>query len=152
VDWSTVTAGLLGAVLGALFTVGGTWWVSVRLDRQRANRELVNAIGIVSTELEENRRRISDGGDAETLRHRLTLGDWAGSKAAFVGLAVRREELWAGVVNVYRVIYEFRSGWRDDYPDADQLSGLVMELREVQRELGRELGTFVRLMPGRSGD
>jgi hypothetical protein len=42
---SSIVAGVIGAVLGALFTAGGTWWVSTRLDRQRENRRLFAAIG-----------------------------------------------------------------------------------------------------------
>jgi hypothetical protein len=145
VDWSTVIAGVVGAVLGSLFTVGGTWWVSIRLDRQRANRELAHAIGVVFSELEDNRSRVSEGLDIKELRKRLTLGDWAGSKGSFAALALRNRELWKGVVRAYQQIYEFRSGWIDEFPTEQQLSDYIERLQNEQRELGREIGGFTRI-------
>lgn len=137
-------AGLVGAVLGSLFTVGGTWWVSVRLDRQRANRELAHAIGVVFSELEDNRSRVAEGLDAGKLRKRLTLGDWAASKGSFAALALRNETLWKDVVRAYQQIYEFRSCWIDEYPTEAQLSGFIKRLQHEQSELGHEIGAFSR--------
>jgi hypothetical protein len=145
----SVIAGVVGTVAGVLFTVGGTWWVSVRLDRQKEHRQLDAAIRIVATELEENRHRIA-GGDAKALRQRVTLGDWASNKGAFAGLALRNERLWKLVAETYEGIYEFSKGWRDDHPSADQLSGIVTELHDEQRELGREIRAFSRSLRGRS--
>jgi hypothetical protein len=145
VEWSTLIAGVVGAVLGSLFTVGGTWWVSIRLDRQRANRELAHAIGVVFSELEDNRSRVSEGVDRDQLRKRLTLGDWAGSKGAFAALALRNEQLWQDVVRAYQQIYEFRSGWINTYPTEEQLSDYIKRLQNEQSELGREIGGFARI-------
>src|SRR4029453_17286196 len=107
---SQIAAGAIGAVLGAIFTAGGTWWVSVRLDRQRENRLLIGAIAVVSAELEENSDRIKrlgrEGLGAQELGRRLTLGDWATTKAALAGLALRDESLWKNVVDTYGAIYE----------------------------------------------
>jgi hypothetical protein len=140
-------------MLGALFTVGGTWFVSIRLDRQKERRELYAAIGIVASELEENRRRVAnkDGGNAP-LRQRLTLGDWARNKGPFAGLALRNERLWKAVVDAYGVIHEFRSDWRDDHPSADRLNELVRQLHEEQLGLRRELGVFSWLLPRGSNE
>jgi hypothetical protein len=146
VDASDIVAGTVGAVLGALFTVGGTWWVSVRLDRQREHRELIAAIGIVAAELEENRHRVANGCTANGLRQRLTLADWASNKGAFASLALRDEALWEAVVDTYGAIHEFRSGWRADHPSTDQLSGLVKQLHGVQRELRQEIRAFSRFL------
>ena len=138
-------AGVVGAVLGSLFTVAGTWWVSVRLDRQRANRELAHAIGVVFSELEDNRTRVAEGGGADELRKRLTLGDWAGSKGSFAALALRNEKLWKDVVNGYQQIYEFRSGWINTYPTAEQLGDYVKRLQDEQSKLGQEVDGFYRI-------
>jgi hypothetical protein len=141
---SQIAAGAIGAVLGAIFTAGGTWWVSVRLDRQRENRVLISAIAVVSAELEENSDRIKrlghDGLGAQELGRRLTLGDWATTKAALAGLALRDESLWKNVVDTYGAIYESKtSGEPPRAADLDDLRGKLM--REQER-LQREIESF----------
>jgi hypothetical protein len=138
----------MGAVVGALIGAGGTWWVSVRLDRQRASRELVSTLGILSAELEENRRRIADHGNLVPLKERLTIGDWNAMKGSFAGLAVRDERLWEATVRAYGLIHEYRSGWRDQHPTTDELNDLVIRLRAKQRVLAREIGAFSRILGG----
>ena len=96
-------------MVGALVTAGGTWWVSVRLDRQRDHRNLITAIGILSAELEDNRQRISDRNNRVPLEKRVTIGDWNAMKGPFAGLWLRDKELWQAVVNTYGLIFEFMS-------------------------------------------
>jgi hypothetical protein len=96
---------VVGAILGALATVVGTWWISVRLDRQKENRQLHAAIGVVATEFGENRDRI---GKSQTPR--LTLGDWQASKGALAGLALRDEKLWSDLAKAYEGIFDYGSG------------------------------------------
>jgi hypothetical protein len=142
-----VVGAVLGAALGALFTVGGTWWLTVHLDRQRARRQLHAAIGVVAAELEENRDRIERyGGLGDALRTRLTLGDWLASKNAFAGLALRGEDqrmLWETVARTYGAISDFRAGFRDDTPGVDELSDLVSRLIDERSKLDQEIGAFV---------
>jgi hypothetical protein len=107
----------LAAVAGAGATVGGTWWVSVLLNRQREEREVLNALRVVSTELEENNDRIKKlplrqqppSPDLQCELH-LTLGDWANNKGALAVLAIHNEHLWESVRKVYGEIYEAKRG------------------------------------------
>src|SRR4051794_5408678 len=78
-------SGVVGAGLGAVFTAGGTWWVSVRLDRQREARRMIAAIHVVVAELAENSQRIS----ARRAPSQVTFRDWATNKAALAGLSIR---------------------------------------------------------------
>jgi hypothetical protein len=99
--------GVIGAALAAIFTAGGTWWVSTLLDRQRENRRLFGAIGVVAAEVKENRGRIDrfqeKGLTAHDTGRRLTLGDWETNKAALSGLRLRNERLWDQVADLYAV-------------------------------------------------
>jgi hypothetical protein len=147
-EWSDIIPAVMRAVVGALIGAGGTWWVSVRLDRQRASRELVSTLGILSAELEDNRRRIADEDNPMPLKERLTIGDWDAMKGSFAGLAVRDERLWEATVTAYGLIHEYRSAWRDRPPSSDELGDLVIRLRVKQRLLAREIGTFSRMLGG----
>jgi hypothetical protein len=144
---SQIAAGAVGAVLGAIFTAGGTWWVSVRLDRQRENRVLISAIAVVSAELEENSDRIKRLGredlGAQELGRRLTLGDWATTKAALAGLALRDESLWKNVVDTYGAIYESKTS--GEPPQAADLDDLRGKLMQEQERLQREIESFFSL-------
>jgi hypothetical protein len=142
----SVIAGVVGAALGAVFTVGGTYWLSVHLDRQRARRQLHAAIGVVAAELSENRDRLDRYGDLEALRTRITLGDWLASKSAFAGLALRGDErrvLWERVARTYGAISDFRAGFRDEVPSVDELSDLVSRLLDERRALDEEIKAFI---------
>jgi hypothetical protein len=138
---SEIVAGAIGAAFGAVFTVGGTWWVSTLLDRQRENRRLIGAIGVVSAEVEENRIRIerlrAEGVSAHAAGKRLTLGDWSSNKPALAGLLVRNEPLWDEVVGVYGVIYEARSS-PGEPADVDRLAELKRRLDDLEGPLATE--------------
>ncbi len=137
---SQVLAGAIGVVFGAGVTVAGTWWVSVRLDRLRENRALITAIAVVSAELEENRvriKRLSGKVGAQDLGGRLTLEDWAKSKAALAGLELRDESLWKELVDTYGKIYESKTS--GEPPEAQVLDGLRKRLTQEQDRLGSEI-------------
>jgi hypothetical protein len=138
---SEVVAGAIGAAFGAVFTVGGTWWVSTLLDRQRENRRLIGAIGVVSAEVEENRIRIERLGakcvSAHEAGKRLTLGDWSSNKSALAGLLLRNEPLWDEVVGVYGVIFEAISSGGEP-ADVDRLAELKRRLDDLVRPLATE--------------
>jgi hypothetical protein len=136
---SEIAAGAVGAVLGAIFTAGGTWWVSVRLDRQRENRVLIGAIAVVAQELEENRQRITRG-------EQLTLEDWANNKVAMSGLELRDPSLWKEVVETYGAIYE-RTPLR-----AEELENLRLRLKQQQERLRREIYAFSSPVPPQPRD
>jgi hypothetical protein len=138
---SEIVAGAIGAAFGAVFTVGGTWWVSTLLDRQRENRLLIGAIGVVSAEVEENRKRIdrlrAQGLSEHDTGKRLTLGDWSSNKSALAGLLLRNEPLWDEVVGVYGVIYEARSS-PGEPADVDRLAELKRRLDDLEGPLATE--------------
>jgi hypothetical protein len=138
---SEIVAGAIGAAFGAVFTAGGTWWVSTRLDRQRENRLLIGAIGVVSSEVEENRKRIdrlrAQGLSEHDTGKRLTLGDWSSNKSALAGLLLRNKPLWDEVVGVYGVIYEARSS-PGEPADVDRLAELKRRLDDLKDPLATE--------------
>jgi hypothetical protein len=148
-DWSLILSAVVGAVLGAVFTAGGTWWVSVRLDRQNQLRQLRSAIRMVATELSENSQRAAQaGGDPGALRKRLMLGDWAASKTAFAGLFPRNEQLWTAVARTYGQIFNFKSKWPgSNPPTVEQLNDLVSRLRDDEQEIDKEIRSFSRFLP-----
>lgn len=138
---SEIWAGVIGAAIGAIFTAGGTWWVSTLLDRQRENRRLIGALGVVSAELEENRGRIerlqANGLSAHETGERLTLGDWHGNKSALAGLTLRNRQLWDDVVAVYGVIFEAITS--DGEPaDEQRLDDLKRRLEHLEGALAKE--------------
>jgi hypothetical protein len=136
---SEIAAGAVGAVLGAIFTAGGTWWVSVRLDRQRENRVLIGAIAVVAQELEENQQRITRG-------NRLTLQDWANNKVAMSGLELRDPSLWKKVVETYGKIYQ-----NDPLPP-EELETLRLRLKQEQERLRHEIYAFSSPAPPQPRD
>jgi hypothetical protein len=140
---SEIVAGVIGAVLGAVFTAGGTWWVSIRLDRQRENRRLIGAIRVVTAELGENRTRIDRLGPDEAGKH-LTLGDWDANKAALAGLLLRNEPLWDELVKACGQIYEGMSE-PQKAPAVQELDRLTGDLIEEQEALREEIRAFSRV-------
>lgn len=145
---------LVGALIGSALTAVATWWVSSRLDRQRSQRELYAAVGVVFTELEENSRRVDRLADDKKLRERLTLGDWQQNKAAFAGLALRpgRADLWEEVASAYGEISDFKFGSLGRRPSAEDLHRLSARLRAEQAELDEDLKAFSRPRWMRRGD
>jgi hypothetical protein len=137
---------LVGALIGSALTAVATWWVSARLDRQRSQRELHAAIGIVLTELEENSDRVRRPADDKKLKEKLTLGDWQQNKAAFAGLAQRpdRASLWEEVAATYSQISDFKFQSGDRRPSAENLHRLSTRLRVEQAELEEDLKAFSR--------
>jgi hypothetical protein len=105
---TAIIAGVIGAGVGALFTVFGTWGVTVLLDRQRENRQLINAIGIICAELQENADRLASG----KVPAQLTLGDWKQIKPILAGLGLRPDSAthWKRALHIYRTIYEAQRG------------------------------------------
>jgi hypothetical protein len=148
-DWSLILSAVVGAVFGAIFTAGGTWWVSVRLDRQNQLRQLRSAIRIVATELSENGERAAQAGDnPDSVRKRLLLGDWEASKTAFAGLFPRNEQLWTDVARTYGQIFNFKSRWPgSNPPTVEQLCDLVSRLRDDEQEIDKEIRSFSRFLP-----
>jgi hypothetical protein len=134
---STIVAGVGGAVVGAVFTAGGTWWVSVRLDRQRENRRLIAAIVIVVAEIQENISRLAQPQD-------LTDGDWNQNKAAMAGLSLRNEDLWVRVRTLYGAMFEAKFD-RAAVPQSDALRAVVGGLTTERKELEREIQGFSSL-------
>jgi hypothetical protein len=131
-----IWSGVIGAGLGAIFTAGATWFISVRLERQRENHRLLGALEVVATELEENRARIERHGDQ--VGDRLTLHDWATNKSALAALVVRNESLWSAVARAYARIHETRGGGGSP-PDSELLDDLVRQLTEEQVSVRRKL-------------
>ncbi len=137
---TAIVAGVIGAGVGALFTVCGTWGVSVLLDRQRENRLLLNAIGIIRAELQENAERLASRKDPAA----LTLGDWTQIKPVLAGLGLRpdSETHWKSALHIYRTIYEAHRGIEGTLD--------VAELQKLHEDLGRhaeQLKREIRLMP-----
>lgn len=146
-------AGAIGAAFGAIFTVGGTWWVSTLLDRQRENRRLIGAIGVVSAEVQENRIRIDrlqdKGLNACEAGKRLTLGDWKSNKSSLAGLWLLNKPLWDEVVGVYGVIFEAMSSGGEP-ADVDRLAELKQRLDNLERPLATQrlaLREEIRVFP-----
>jgi hypothetical protein len=121
-----VTA-LGGVVLGA----GATWWVTTRIERRRERVQLGGVLGLLVSELRDNRDRIGRGADPGA----LTYGDWHASKAAFSQL-MRDQQLWEDVVRAYGQIYEARHARREP-PTADELDGLADKLNAQRDRLLR---------------
>ncbi len=134
---STIVAGVGGAVVGAVFTAGGTWWVSVRLDRQRENRRLIAAIVIVVAEIQENISRLARPRD-------LTDGDWIQNKAAMAGLSLRNEDLWVRVRTLYGTMFEAKLD-RAAVPHSDVLRAVVGGLITERKALEKEIKGFSSL-------
>lgn len=107
---SEIVAGVIGAGVGSILTAGGTWRVSVSLDRRHQRRELIGAINVVRAELTENAERLKNGGHPGALTH----GDWARSKVILSGLA--DEALWHELRRTYQQIFEVSSGRPDPNP------------------------------------
>lgn len=116
-------------VLGALISAFGSWW----LERRRDSRRLAGVLGLLATELDDNRKRIearrrkADGPiprkDWGVL---LTLGNWDANKAAFAQL-MHDESLWGQVVRTYAEIFEAISA-RQDPPKVEELTALARKL------------------------
>jgi hypothetical protein len=132
---SVIASGIVGAVVGAVFTAGGTWAVSVRLDRQRDSRRLIAAIGVVAAEIEENANRLSR---SNARLEDLTLGDWTHNKPALAALALRNDPLWTRVVSLYGEIFEAQLK-RGTPPSAtalrDTRERLLAEYASLEREI-----------------
>ena len=134
-----IWAGIIGAVLGAVFTAGGTLLVSIRLDRQRENRRLFRALGVIKAEVKDNRARVQRRlGGAH-----LTLGDWAENKADFADLELRNKDLWDRLVDVYSRIYAAKQSTdakpADVPPDVEELDKLEHDLLTEQGVVGQDL-------------
>jgi hypothetical protein len=130
---SDVVAGVVGAGVGAILTAGGTWRVSVSLDRKHGRRELTGAINVVRAELAENADRLRNGGDPEALTH----GDWARSKVILSALP--DQALWHELRRTYQKIFELSLGRPDPTPaipltDA-HLDGLDTNLERARARL-----------------
>lgn len=112
--------------------------VSVRLDRQRTNRGLIAAIGVVAAEIEENTARLarSDGRLQD-----LTNGDWTQNKSALATLALRNEPLWARVVGLYGQIFEAQMRGAES-PSVDQLRDVKERLLSESASLEKEIRGF----------
>src|SRR5215211_8342770 len=106
-DVLVILGGAVAAGLGAIFTVAGTYWVSIRLDEQNRLRQLHAALTIVATELVENSRRVKDAKDDKEIGSRLRLGDWAASKPGFAALWSHNRPLWKDVTETYGTIFGF---------------------------------------------
>lgn len=138
----------MGAFVGAAATALGTWWVSIRLDRQAQLRQVRSAIRIVRTELVENSARIADAGDdLQAAKSALLLGDWLGSKTAFAGLSPRNEALWREVAGTYGEISDFKFDRRHEPPTIERLNTLVTQLEAEEAEVDREIRKFSSLRP-----
>jgi hypothetical protein len=133
----TIAAGVIGAVLGAVFTAASTWWLSVRLDSLRASRRLQGAIGVVARELQENGRRLAE--TPEPARARLTLGDWLANKEALAALLARDRGLWTELASMYEAISEYATAGADSRPSADEIDDLVTRLVQEHTKLGEEV-------------
>jgi hypothetical protein len=135
-------AGAIGVVIGAVVTVVGTWWISVRLDRQRDHRLLIGAIAVVSAELEENHGRVTQwkGPLDKELGSRLTLDDWSKNKAALAALELRDQKLWQDLLAMYGKIYESRDLGKP--PTADELHRLRERVTNEQQRLRNEIRQF----------
>jgi hypothetical protein len=149
---SGIWEAVIGAGLGAALTAIATYWVSIRLDRQRQNHLLIGAIGVVAAELVANRTRIERfvaAGKADEVRHKLTLGDWERTKGALAELEIRDPDLWNALVRAYDLIFEAQ-GSEDAIPVEDlgrfeqRLDDLRKRLADEQRRLRDELHSFIR--------
>jgi hypothetical protein len=135
-----LVSGVVGAGLGAALTAGATWWVSVRLDRQREHRRLIAAIDVVTAELTENGLRIERGAEPTD----MTFGDWSTSKASLAGLALRDTDLWTSVVEAYGRIYEWQKGRGAEPPSPESLVDITHALMRHRESLRREIRAFSR--------
>ena len=134
-----VVSSVIGAVIASIATAGATWWVSIRLDRQRENRQLSAAVGVVSAEIKENVRRLAR---ANCDLKDLTMGDWGKNKATLAALALRaNDHLWERVVELYGEIFEAQQG-RAEPPTPEHLQSLVGLLAAEQSHLEREIKGF----------
>jgi hypothetical protein len=119
---------LAGVVVGAL----ATGLVSSWLERRRERVRLGGVLGLLVSELRDNRDRLERGEGRDT----LTYGDWHASKAAFSQL-MRDQQLWEDVVTTYGQIYEARNA-RREAPAVKDLGALADRLN-VSRERLRSL-------------
>jgi hypothetical protein len=147
-DVLVILGGAVAAGLGAIFTVAGTYWVSIRLDEQNRLRQLHAALTIVATELVENSRRIKDTKDDKEIGSRLRLGDWAASKPGFAALWSRNRLLWKDVTDTYGTIFAFKNEWPGfEPPKRDYLEDLADRLQREAREVADQMRTFSRILP-----
>jgi hypothetical protein len=130
---SELVAGVIGAGVGAILTAGGTWRVSVSLDRKHARRELAGAVNVVRAELAENADRLRNGGHPGALTH----GDWARGKVILSGLP--DQALWHELRRTYQKIFELSSGRPDPTPATPlthaHLDGLDANLESARTAL-----------------
>jgi hypothetical protein len=150
---------LLGAVVGSAATAGATLAISAYLNRQRENRDALNALQVVSTELEENQNRINklDIGNELPCTTRikldlysseyLTLGDWEKNKSTLAVIALRDKTLWDEIRAIYGDVFEAKrkniksedlEQWLKDLEG--RLKMLKPKLRGLEQELRDELG------------
>jgi hypothetical protein len=134
---TTIVAGVIGAVLGAVFTAASTWWLSVRLDSLRADRRLQSAIGIVVQELQENSRRVAKSHNSA--RARLTLGDWLANKESLAGLVGRNRDLWSDLAETYEMISDYATAGADEPPTVPTLDDLVTRLSDEYGTLDKDI-------------
>jgi len=142
-DWSTLVAGVVGAVVGALVTAASGWWISGRLAAQAEFRQLRAAMWIVQLELDENRTRV-DGVAPNVpdrparLKQSLLLGDWKTTKLDLAPLAHYDDVLFQDVARLYGIISDFKSGRRQDEPDSEEMTALAAQLREARTHLRQQ--------------
>jgi hypothetical protein len=145
---SEIAAGVIGAAVGAIFTAGGTLFVSTRLDRLREHRQLIGAIEIVRAELEENRTRIATAqrtsGSGDKAKGDLTLSDWDKNKGAAAGLALRNKQLWKELLDVHGEIYEAISS-RDSPPTVARIDTVVNRLNQESERVYGQIHPLARL-------
>jgi HAMP domain-containing protein len=127
--------GLLGAVAGAVITVLGTWWNSVRRERRREISDLITAVALVATELTENAARIARNPHSRT----LPIGDWETYKREMAALGRRDHELWIRVTEAYGRTYDARTDPSVEPPTPEELRALSQELLRQRDGLQREL-------------
>jgi hypothetical protein len=126
---------MTGAVVGAGATAGFSVWAARRSELERERRRMIAAMGRVLGEINENANRPGV----------LTLGDWEASKEVLstLGLRTSTRPLWLELSDVYRRVYEARSGMTGidgqpvERPTSEELTVLAQQLEAERIALDR---------------
>jgi hypothetical protein len=147
---SDAVAALVGAIVGAVITAGAGWVVAIGVERRRENLELLSALDVVASEIEENSCRLAkkEGLDA------LTYGVWHSVRPVIASRGRRAIDrpTYDELTAVYGLVYEARK--REVQPGGDlaiRLSDVEEKLKSASLNFENEIGKLgYWLRPGKN--